>query len=669
MHPFLLKQLFTDEILRAFCWTLIHSLWQGLLLAIIAGVFMILTKRSSSFLRYNLFSVLFFSFIVITCFSFVRQLQIEKTKNEREIYSQPYSFVSSETTSLPAADISSSQTVWQNYMSRFSLYFNEHASLVVTIWFIIFSARLLQMMGNLGYSNRLKTFKTHFPSIFWQKKINELSDRLGIKKRIVLLESEIVKVPMMTGLWKPVILFPISLLSQLPPEEVEAILLHELAHIKRKDYFINLLQHFGEIIFFFNPAVLWLSSLIRDERENCCDDIAIRETNNKENFVHALVVFQEYNLSYSKQALAFPGQKNHLLNRVKRIITNKNKTLNNMEKILLSTGIVLIGFFTATFSQSTQAIPKTEKKETSQAAAKPEPAISAKEATDSVPPKKETNKSESKTYSSMSHDGKDIKIVEVGGKITELYVDGKKIPDDKISEYEPVIAEERKAQKERMEQMNEQLKAQKEELEIRQKQMILKAEELQNEQRERVEFNKKVLENLEKQEIEMKMENEKNANKVYQLELNRKQEELQNMMLKLKLESAINTDVNKEFDRQKQLELQNITLKLKSEIAMKDAIEANQMNLYSQPVLALSATPMKLNQPLASVIQSLKSENLIKNEDNLSFTLDKDKLIVNGIKQPAEVHQKFKQTYIKSPKDHIIYSGTKKSSRTDVYIE
>src|SRR5262249_45478906 len=154
-------------------------------------------------------------------------------------------------------------------------------------------------------------------------------------KKIILLESEIIKVPMMTGWLKPMILFPFSLLSQLPQEQVEAILLHELAHIKRKDYFVNLLQNFAETIFFFNPAVLWISSLIRDERENCCDDIAIQSTNDKEKFIHALVAFQEYNLSKSRFGIAFPGQKNHLLNRIKRIIYNSNKTLNNMEKVLL----------------------------------------------------------------------------------------------------------------------------------------------------------------------------------------------------------------------------------------------------------------------------------------------------------------------------------------------
>jgi beta-lactamase regulating signal transducer with metallopeptidase domain len=99
------------------------------------------------------------------------------------------------------------------------------------------------------------------------------------------------------------------MLTTLPASEIEAILLHELAHIRRRDYLVNLLQSFSDIIFFFNPAVLWLSSLIRDERENCCDDIAIGEVKNKKQFIHALLSFQEYNLIQNTR-LRSPAERN-----------------------------------------------------------------------------------------------------------------------------------------------------------------------------------------------------------------------------------------------------------------------------------------------------------------------------------------------------------------------
>ena len=107
---------------------------------------------------------------------------------------------------------------------------------------------------------------------------------------------------------------------------------HELAHIRRKDYLVNLVQSFAEVVFFFNPALLWISSLLREERENCCDEVAISHTNDKKQFIHALVAFQEYatHTSNKQPTIAFAGRKNYLLNRVKRIIYNENKKLNAM---------------------------------------------------------------------------------------------------------------------------------------------------------------------------------------------------------------------------------------------------------------------------------------------------------------------------------------------------
>jgi hypothetical protein len=150
----------------------------------------------------------------------------------------------------------------------------------------------------------------------------------------------LVKVPLVTGFFKPILLVPFGLLTSLPEDQVEAMLLHELAHIRRKDYGINLLQAFAETIFFFNPGVLWLSSLMKEEREHCCDDIAIAATDDKICFVEALVTFEAYK-SNATLAMGFGGTKNHLLLRAKRIIYNHNKSLNKVEKAFLATSLLL----------------------------------------------------------------------------------------------------------------------------------------------------------------------------------------------------------------------------------------------------------------------------------------------------------------------------------------
>jgi Zn-dependent protease with chaperone function len=146
-----------------------------------------------------------------------------------------------------------------------------------------------------------------------------------------LLESRLVLVPMVIGHLRPVIFVPLGLLNHLPAGEMEAVLLHELAHIRRHDYFVNVLQHMAESLFFFNPGLLWLSSLLREERENCCDDIAIARTNDRVEFVRALVRFKEHALR-GGAALAFPAGKRQLLQRVLRITHQRNSSLSGGEK-------------------------------------------------------------------------------------------------------------------------------------------------------------------------------------------------------------------------------------------------------------------------------------------------------------------------------------------------
>jgi hypothetical protein len=120
--------------------------------------------------------------------------------------------------------------------------------------------------------------------------------------------------------------------------------LHELAHVRRYDHVVNLVQQAAECLLFFNPGFLWISYLIREERENCCDDAAIGCTQDRVEFVRALVRFKEHSLRGT--ALAFPGNRRQLLNRVLRISRRENKTLSGRERLILLGGcIVLVGMF------------------------------------------------------------------------------------------------------------------------------------------------------------------------------------------------------------------------------------------------------------------------------------------------------------------------------------
>ncbi|HWB25822.1 MAG TPA: M56 family metallopeptidase [Chitinophagaceae bacterium] len=356
----------TGKIVQALCWTLLHSLWQGLLLAVITGIIMVLSKKSGSALRYKLLSTIFFAFIVIAGITFYHEMQAIKpagTSAATIKITAPVNHVNTAPVQanniVPVAD-SNGKTL-QYYVQNFVDYFNRQASLIVAVWFIIFMARCVKILSGLVHLQRIRHYKTSPVPLFWEERIKLLAKRLNIKKTVLLLESALIKVPAVVGVLKPTILIPIGLLNKLSQEEVESILMHELAHIRRKDYFFNLLQCFVDVIFFFNPAVLWISSLIRNERENCCDDIAINETKDKKQFIQALVSFHQYNTSVSKYAMPFAARKSKLVDRVKRIVNNNNSTLNPAEKVVLVG--CLIAFGVAFITVSNGQTDNTKKKQ------------------------------------------------------------------------------------------------------------------------------------------------------------------------------------------------------------------------------------------------------------------------------------------------------------------
>jgi beta-lactamase regulating signal transducer with metallopeptidase domain len=343
-----------ESLLKAICWTLIHSLWEGLVITLLAGLVIVTTKKTTPILRYNLLSGLFLLFIIISGFTF---RQVYGTFSNDRIAPPggiPQNTVGQTAPTFAPSIIQGNELNERPpFSERFIAYFDRHAPLIVTIWFIIFSCKFVIMLSSLNYLQRIRYHKTHQPDSYWKQRIKTFSRQLGITKVVLLLESEIVKTPAVIGFLKPVILVPFGLMSQLPADQIEAILLHELAHIKRRDYLVNLMQSFAEMVFFFNPSVLWLSALIRQEREHCCDDIAIAITKDKGKFINALVAFQDHNISMSYE-MAFPGRKNQLLERVKRILNNNNTTLNVMEKISLISCFVIISIFAVAFSTPEQ---------------------------------------------------------------------------------------------------------------------------------------------------------------------------------------------------------------------------------------------------------------------------------------------------------------------------
>ena len=313
-------------------WTLIHSLWQAV---IVSGlVFMLLRCIPSKFsqLRYGIacaglsltvFASVF-TFIYLTQGSheqnaFEHSLVFEKAQLKSEEVQQAFS---------PRKILSSVQLTLQPYMP-----------VVLFVWCFGATLFMLRMVGGWWYVSRLQAEATPLPNE-WHKVLQYLAQQLKINSVVSLAQSTRIHAPIVIGFIKPVVLIPAGMISGLSTEQIETIFIHELAHIRRHDYLINLMQSFVEALFFFNPFVWMLSGTIRREREYCCDDTVLIKGNPLA-YAHALARLEEARLSKAMFALALAENKNQLLNRIKRIMEKSAKNYSGKDRLIPALLIVV----------------------------------------------------------------------------------------------------------------------------------------------------------------------------------------------------------------------------------------------------------------------------------------------------------------------------------------
>lgn len=177
--------------------------------------------------------------------------------------------------------------------------------------------------------------------------LQQAAVHLGIKKKVQIWLSGLVDAPLTLGFWKPVILLPIAAVNHLSIQQTEAIILHELQHIKRNDYLINLLIACADVILFFNPFARVLTEQIRKEREHSCDDLVLQFRYDAALYARSLLILEQ-NRSGMGHALAVAAtgkDKQLLLHRVKRILHNEQvATRVNQQMIAYLLSAVLLGF-------------------------------------------------------------------------------------------------------------------------------------------------------------------------------------------------------------------------------------------------------------------------------------------------------------------------------------
>lgn len=311
-----------QNLLQAWVWAMLHSVWIGLVLAFVFYTYLGLNPRATAKTKYRVgVSLLALLPITILAAFYYSMPSAEPVNtviaaNLAPVQSTAASHVVTTGHTLP------SYLSWMNGIER-------HVQLIFFFWstgVILFSIRMA-----MGYREifRLRSQSTSIEELPVMVMFQNLLERSGLKDKIALVSSRKVDIPITIGHLKPMILLPIGLINRLSPDETQAILAHEIAHIMRKDYLQNLFISTLEILFFYHPSVWWFSATIKAIREQCCDDLALELGAGRIALSKALIQLEEQSPGPAF-ALAF-AHKNQLLNRIQRLFQNPSSSMKRNE--------------------------------------------------------------------------------------------------------------------------------------------------------------------------------------------------------------------------------------------------------------------------------------------------------------------------------------------------
>lgn len=307
-------------LIPSLAWTLLHFLWQGALVALLLASANSLLKKRQANARYAAACVALLLMLALPATTLWR-LSKSRSASSAGATGPALALRSEVTKSAQPRAVRGSATapsqpeITLGWMPRRP---TPLAPWIVSGWMAGVLFLSVRFLGGWAAAARLTRRRTRPAREAMQQIVARLAARLRISRPVCLLESSLVRIPAAIGWWKPVILLPISAVAGLPAEELEALLAHELAHIRRHDYLINLLQTLTETLLFYHPAVWWASNCARRERENCCDDLAVAATGNAQIYARALVELETIQAAMPQLAVAASG--GLLLRRIERLL-------------------------------------------------------------------------------------------------------------------------------------------------------------------------------------------------------------------------------------------------------------------------------------------------------------------------------------------------------------
>ena len=319
-------------------WTLLHFLWQGVMIGCLLGLLLLLAPREDdarrSNFRYAAAMLALLLVVLVPCLTFIWQWFGHPAISS-------YSDVASQYTILAGVDAAMH---WQmpSLLQRWLL-----ACWAAGVsWY---ATKMLLAWLSLQYLQRTQV---HATPQWVAQQVDALMAQMSITRQVRIIISGVIQTPMTAGWLRPVIILPVNLLTGMQIDQLRLLLAHELAHIQRHDYAVNMLQNLVRILLFYHPTVHWLCRILDEERELCCDHKAIACSESKLQYAKALISLQEQ--PHPLPALAAASRCRHsLLRRIQRILGQpstaftddmRQRPLLSLVSMLVSVTVLLAGF-------------------------------------------------------------------------------------------------------------------------------------------------------------------------------------------------------------------------------------------------------------------------------------------------------------------------------------
>lgn len=305
----LLNDWLPESLLQVLGWTLVHSIWQWIILAGLLWIALKIFHWKSPQFKYNMALMSLGLGLLASVGTLWYELSLNSLSNP-----SPVAVLTDWNSEIAAIENAS-------LLSNFTDWIENQLPFLVNIWFFGAVLFLVRLFTNLSAVRNLRNHSQANKDQGLQNLVAAISTKMGMLKIPQLKITSDGLSPMAMGVIKPMILIPAGLIFQLSPTHLEAILAHELAHIKRHDYLVNLIQSTMEVFFFYHPCFWWINQTIKELRENATDDLAIASGVAPKVLAEALAEVLNYAQEQTPElALAAAKKRNPTLNRIRRML-------------------------------------------------------------------------------------------------------------------------------------------------------------------------------------------------------------------------------------------------------------------------------------------------------------------------------------------------------------